>query len=228
MAESLENPRAGTESRATPTVTPGRRRHRRRQRGRRALPERARGVAPPRSARCDRRLRRPFPLARRRERALVASADGVGTKMLIAARTAALRRRRTRPRQPLRQRHPRRATQRRSSFSIISPSANSIRRRRRDRARCAREACRAHDCALLGGETAEMPGLYARGHFDLAGTIVGVVDARRDSRSGAASCPAMRSSGCPSIGLHTNGYSLARALIPPAEWSAAVRRRHLW
>jgi phosphoribosylformylglycinamidine cyclo-ligase len=79
------------------------------------------------------------------------------------------------------------------------------------------EACRAHDCALLGGETAEMPGLYARDHFDLAGTIVGVVSVEaipneRDVVPGDAIV------GLPAVGLHTNGYSLARALIPRGEW----------
>jgi phosphoribosylformylglycinamidine cyclo-ligase len=75
------------------------------------------------------------------------------------------------------------------------------------------EACRAHQCALLGGETAEMPGLYARGHFDLAGTIVGcvAVDAIPD---GSTVEPGDAIVGLPSVGLHTNGYSLARALIP--------------
>ncbi|HET6275734.1 MAG TPA: phosphoribosylformylglycinamidine cyclo-ligase [Candidatus Cybelea sp.] len=79
------------------------------------------------------------------------------------------------------------------------------------------QACRAHDCALLGGETAEMPGLYARDHFDLAGTIVGVVavDAIPDVRSVV---PGDAIVGLPAIGLHTNGYSLARALIPASEW----------
>ena len=81
------------------------------------------------------------------------------------------------------------------------------------------EACRAHDCALLGGETAEMPGIYARGHFDLAGTIVGVValDAIPDPSSVV---PGDAILALPAIGLHTNGYSLARALVPPSEWSA--------
>jgi phosphoribosylformylglycinamidine cyclo-ligase len=81
------------------------------------------------------------------------------------------------------------------------------------------EACRAHKCALLGGETAEMPGLYARGHFDLAGTIVGcvAVDAIPD---GSTVEPGDAIVGLPSVGLHTNGYSLARALIPASEWRA--------
>jgi phosphoribosylformylglycinamidine cyclo-ligase len=79
-------------------------------------------------------------------------------------------------------------------------------------------ACRAHDCALLGGETAEMPGLYAPGHLDLAGTIVGSVDAARvpdPARVGAGDAIL----GLPSVGLHTNGYSLARALVPQSEWN---------
>ncbi len=79
------------------------------------------------------------------------------------------------------------------------------------------QACRAHDCALLGGETAEMPGLYARDHFDLAGTIVGIVslEAIPDVRSVV---PGDAIVGLPSVGLHTNGYSLARKLIPRVEW----------
>ncbi|MGA8575884.1 MAG: phosphoribosylformylglycinamidine cyclo-ligase [Candidatus Cybelea sp.] len=81
---------------------------------------------------------------------------------------------------------------------------------------CAR-ACRAHDCALLGGETAEMPGLYARGHFDLAGTIVGVVPVEKIPDV-ASVVPGDAIVGLPAIGLHTNGYSLARALIPTGEW----------
>jgi phosphoribosylformylglycinamidine cyclo-ligase len=79
-------------------------------------------------------------------------------------------------------------------------------------------ACRAHQCALLGGETAEMPGLYSSGHFDLAGTIVGVVDIADVPRpdevvAGDAIV------GLPAVGLHTNGYSLARKLIARNEWS---------
>lgn len=81
------------------------------------------------------------------------------------------------------------------------------------------EACRAHDCALLGGETAEMPGLYRRDHFDLAGTIVGIVDlaALPDPQ---AVVPGDAIVGLPAVGLHTNGYSLARELIAPTLWNA--------
>jgi len=78
-------------------------------------------------------------------------------------------------------------------------------------------ACRTHDCALLGGETAEMPGVYAPGHFDLAGTIVGVVY-RDDVPNPNDVEPGDVIIGLPSVGLHTNGYSLARVLIPSEEW----------
>jgi phosphoribosylformylglycinamidine cyclo-ligase len=79
------------------------------------------------------------------------------------------------------------------------------------------QACRAHNCALLGGETAEMPGLYSVGHFDLAGTIVGIVDVA-DVPQPQSVEPGDAIVGLPSVGLHTNGYSLARALIPRDEW----------
>ncbi|MEO9171301.1 MAG: phosphoribosylformylglycinamidine cyclo-ligase [Candidatus Baltobacteraceae bacterium] len=79
------------------------------------------------------------------------------------------------------------------------------------------QACRAHDCALLGGETAEMPGLYAPGHFDLAGTIVGIVDVNELPKPETLE-PGDAILGLPAVGLHTNGYSLARALIESEEW----------
>lgn len=85
---------------------------------------------------------------------------------------------------------------------------------------CAR-ACRAHECALLGGETAEMPGLYAPGHFDLAGTIVGTVEiAALPDPAGVVAGDAIV--GLPAVGLHTNGYSLARAHIPSQDWNVNV------
>lgn len=80
-------------------------------------------------------------------------------------------------------------------------------------------ACRAHECALLGGETAEMPGLYASGHFDLAGTIVGIVDTAALPDPQRVT-PGDAIIGLPAVGLHTNGYSLARVLIAREEWSA--------
>ncbi|MGA8533895.1 MAG: phosphoribosylformylglycinamidine cyclo-ligase, partial [Candidatus Tumulicola sp.] len=87
---------------------------------------------------------------------------------------------------------------------------------------CAR-ACRVHRCALLGGETAEMPGLYAPNHFDLAGTIVGMVDVAA-LPDPAEVVPGDAIVGLPAIGLHTNGYSLARALIPRQEWDVAMHQ----
>jgi phosphoribosylformylglycinamidine cyclo-ligase len=73
-------------------------------------------------------------------------------------------------------------------------------------------ACRANGCALLGGETAEMPGFYADGEYDVAGFIVGLVGRAQivDGRQVAAGDVLL---GLPSSGLHTNGYSLARRIV---------------
>ena len=81
------------------------------------------------------------------------------------------------------------------------------------------QACRAVDCALLGGETAEMPGVYEPGAVDLVGTIIGVVDRGRvidGSRIQAGDVIL----GLPSTGLHTNGYSLARKVLAALDWHA--------
>jgi len=72
--------------------------------------------------------------------------------------------------------------------------------------------CREAGCALLGGETAEMPGFYKVGEYDLAGFIVGVVDKARIV-DGSSIRPGDVVFGLPSAGLHTNGYSLARKLL---------------
>ncbi|RKZ11691.1 phosphoribosylformylglycinamidine cyclo-ligase [bacterium] len=72
--------------------------------------------------------------------------------------------------------------------------------------------CRNNGAALLGGETAEMPGVYGEGEFDLAGTIVGRV-AAEDVIDGTRIAAGDRAWGLPSTGLHTNGYSLARAVL---------------
>jgi len=73
-------------------------------------------------------------------------------------------------------------------------------------------ACGEHGVVLLGGETAEMPGFYGDGEYDLAGFIVGVVDRRRII-DGAAVKEGDILVGLPSTGLHTNGYSLARKIF---------------
>ena len=72
-------------------------------------------------------------------------------------------------------------------------------------------ACRENGCALLGGETAEMPGFYADGEYDVAGFIVGAV-ARDRMIDGSRIAPGDVLVGIPSSGLHTNGYSLARRI----------------
>ena len=74
------------------------------------------------------------------------------------------------------------------------------------------EACRANGCALIGGETAQMPGFYSDGEYDLAGFIVGAVD-RDKVVTGAGIKAGDVLIGFPSTGLHTNGYSLARKLL---------------
>ena len=74
------------------------------------------------------------------------------------------------------------------------------------------EACKQNGCALIGGETAEMPGFYAGGEYDLAGFIVGIVE-----REGVITGKRVQRGdvliGLPSLGMHTNGYSLARKLL---------------
>jgi phosphoribosylformylglycinamidine cyclo-ligase len=74
------------------------------------------------------------------------------------------------------------------------------------------EACRANGCALIGGETAQMPGFYADNEYDLAGTIIGAVN-RDNIITGENIQVGDVLIGLPSNGLHTNGYSLARKLL---------------
>jgi phosphoribosylformylglycinamidine cyclo-ligase len=72
--------------------------------------------------------------------------------------------------------------------------------------------CRANGCALIGGETAEMPGLYSSGEYDLAGAIVGAAE-KSELITGAEVRAGDQLIGLASSGLHTNGYSLARKLL---------------
>jgi phosphoribosylformylglycinamidine cyclo-ligase len=83
------------------------------------------------------------------------------------------------------------------------------------------EACRASGCALIGGETAEMPGVYRPGTFDLVGTLVGWVE--RDAIiDGGDVQPGDVCLGLPSTGLHTNGYSLARRVFADIGWETRL------
>jgi len=74
------------------------------------------------------------------------------------------------------------------------------------------KACKANGCALLGGETAEMPGLYPQGEYDLVGTIIGSVP-RKQLVTGETIKAGDVMIGLPSTGLHTNGFSLARRIL---------------
>lgn len=78
-------------------------------------------------------------------------------------------------------------------------------------------ACEAAGMALLGGETAEMPDIYPPGEFDLAGFIVGVLDREEVGANGEPETGDVLL-GLPSDGLHTNGFSLARRALPPETW----------
>lgn len=79
-------------------------------------------------------------------------------------------------------------------------------------------ACREAGCALLGGETAEMPGVYQPGELDLVGTIVGVVD-KAQVIDGSRIQPGDIILGLPSSGLHTNGFTLARTVLANLDWN---------
>jgi phosphoribosylformylglycinamidine cyclo-ligase len=90
------------------------------------------------------------------------------------------------------------------------------------------DACKASGCVLIGGETAQMPGFYADGEYDLAGFIVGAVD-REKLVTGATIKAGDVLIGLPSTGLHTNGYSLARKLFfemagyKPTQYVSAIK-----
>jgi phosphoribosylformylglycinamidine cyclo-ligase len=83
------------------------------------------------------------------------------------------------------------------------------------------DACRASGCALIGGETAEMPGVYRPGTFDLVGTLVGWVE-RGAIIDGSAVRPGDVCLGLPASGLHTNGYSLARHVFAGVGWDTVL------
>jgi len=83
------------------------------------------------------------------------------------------------------------------------------------------EACQAVGCVLLGGETAEMPGVYQPEAFDLVGTIVGWVE-REAIVDGSTVRPGDVCLGLPSSGLHTNGYSLARRVLADTPWETIL------
>ncbi len=148
-----------------------------------------------------------------RRPALVASTDGVGTKTLLAAQA---RRFET------------------IGHDLVNHSVNDLLAQgarplffmdylamgRLDAVQAAKivqsvaQACQEVGCALLGGETAEMPDVYQPGAFDLAGTIVGILE--QDTLvNGAHICAGDVVLGLPSSGLHTNGYSLARRIFAP-------------
>ncbi|HBY98978.1 MAG: phosphoribosylformylglycinamidine cyclo-ligase [Ardenticatenaceae bacterium] len=82
-------------------------------------------------------------------------------------------------------------------------------------------ACREAGCALLGGETAEMPDVYQPGEIDLVGTVVGVVE-RAQVLDGTRIEAGDVILGLPSTGLHTNGFSLARSILNDLDWTAPL------
>jgi phosphoribosylformylglycinamidine cyclo-ligase len=84
------------------------------------------------------------------------------------------------------------------------------------------DGCEASRCALLGGETAEMPGVYAPGGFDLAGFAVGLLDDTR-AADGRDIAPGDLIIGLPSSGIHSNGYSLVRKILRDSGVSLAAK-----
>lgn len=148
-----------------------------------------------------------------RRPALVSSTDGVGTKTLVAAQA---RRFNT------------------IGYDLVNHSVNDLLaqgakplffmdylamgkldpEQAAEIVRSVAAACREVGCALLGGETAEMPDVYLPGAFDLAGTIVGIVE-QDDMITGTTTRAGDTLLGLPSSGLHTNGYSLARRIFAP-------------
>ncbi len=147
-----------------------------------------------------------------RQPALVASTDGVGTKTLLASQAGRFET---------------------IGYDIVNHSINDLLTQKATPlffmdyvatgklapvqiaavVKSVAAACKEAGCALLGGETAEMPGVYHENAFDLAGTIVGAVDLAEGWQNGATILPGDVLLGLPSDGLHTNGYSLARRVF---------------
>ena len=154
------------------------------------------------------------------QRLLAASTDGVGSKLILARRAGRLRwcgadlaahcinDVLTTGAEPL--------------FLLDYVAANRI-----DLAQVAElvegaaEVCRAAGCAILGGETAELPGIYAEDELDFAGTCVGLVD-RRDLIDGSRVEAGDVVLGFPSAGIHANGYTLVRELVGEDDFDADV------
>ena len=141
---------------------------------------------------------------------LVASADGVGTKLRVAFMTGSTARSASISSTTASTTSWCRAPCR-SSFSTTSPPAGSSPTSPCRSSRGWPTPAASNGCALLGGETAEMPGFYADGEYDVAGFIVGAV-ARDQLIDGERIAPGDVLIGLPSSGLHTNGYSLARRI----------------
>ena len=151
-------------------------------------------------------------LGKMRRPAIVASTDGVGTKTLLASQTGRFET---------------------LGHDIVNHSINDLLTQRATPlffmdyvatgklapaqiasvVKSVAAACKEAGCALLGGETAEMPGVYHAQAFDLAGTIVGAVDLAEGWQNGAEIVHGDVLLGLPSSGLHTNGYSLARRVF---------------
>ena len=159
-----------------------------------------------------------FKLGKYREPVLVSGADGVGTKLLVADRVG---------------RHDT------VGIDLVAMSVNDILTLGAEPlffldyfatgtldpdvtvqvVEGIAEGCRQSGCALLGGETAEMPGMYAPGHYDLAGFAVGVVESDRII-DGSTIEAGDKLIGFSSSGIHSNGFSLVRKLLKDHDWNA--------
>ena len=152
------------------------------------------------------------------ERLLAASTDGVGTKLVLARQAGRLR-------------DAGRDLAAHCMNDVLTTGADPlffldyVAAERLDLEQVAElvegaaEVCREAGCALLGGETAEMPGVYREGELDFAGTCVGLV-ARRDLVDGSRVAAGDVVLGLPSSGLHANGFSLVRRLLGDKEFDA--------